>query len=594
MPPPPPPPDISPEIVLPPDSPYAQLSQQPALESAPQPAPEPVTQPSTMDFTATNAVQTTTSSPIESPSTSHFQSPRLLPLPRRAEPPTHESIIFETGNPDTGAIISGTLHISALSPESSTLLMESVPGLMTAAEMCNFVKPSIDSIVHLRALRQASERNRYLVAIRFKDTAHAVAFAHAFRGKPYLRGLIPETCAVRSVHSITFTSTARSSSPSRAKSKTKHNTQVFPNGAMFPRDITRDITHPFCAVCLERLDNHASALVTTFCNHTMHAACLGKWDLNRCPVCRHTHELTPEASVCMQCEQRDNLWMCVVCAFVGCGYYKSKHAQMHFAETQHPFAMNISDCTFWTGDTLSAGTVWDYVSERFVNRLASGDDGKIVEVDSRPNGGEITPGDGAAASSVNHGNDSCCSGSTRDGVVYDVENDRGVQAAVYASRMDAVVDEYRRQLESLQTEHVTECNRLQQEIEMLRMEVANGSKERKSLLKRVNDSDKEKKNLQDKNGFLKSLNETLLRDKQGWNEQVERLREELKESETSKSGLEEQLRDVMMHMEAQAKISGGESCRSDASELHGGDVLRVGPSPRKRLAMKTNRRYSGA
>jgi BRCA1-associated protein len=43
---------------------------------------------------------------------------------------------------------------------------------------------------------------------------------------------------------------------------------------------------PTCPVCLERLDEHISGVVTTVCNHQFHSDCLLAWGDTSCPVCR--------------------------------------------------------------------------------------------------------------------------------------------------------------------------------------------------------------------------------------------------------------------------------------------------------------------
>ncbi|GAB0497249.1 hypothetical protein MMPV_008573 [Pyropia vietnamensis] len=114
----------------------------------------------------------------------------------------------------------------------------------------------------------------------------------------------------------------------------------------------------------------------TVCGHTLHAACLRKWDINSCPVCRTAHELTPEATACMVCGTTDGLWMCLVCANVGCGRDVSYHALQHFEATHHPFAVALA--------ARAGGRVWDYVGDRFVHRLLTNlGDGKIVELPRR-------------------------------------------------------------------------------------------------------------------------------------------------------------------------------------------------------------------
>lgn len=249
------------------------------------------------------------------------------------------------------------------------------------------------------------------------------------------------------------------------------------------------------------------------------------------------------------------------------------------------------------------------------------DEGKVVEVDSggnahNPSGrGASTTGDAAG----NRGSDSCCGSSGAGRMMVDEDNDmneRAFQAAIYASGMDAVVDQYRKRMERMEADHVIERSQLKAHMERLQKQVSDQGKERKSMAKKLSEGEKEMRILRDKNEFLKSLNETLLRDKQAWNAEVERLSQVATQAQLTTKTLEEQLRDVMMHLETQSSIFGSsgngkgsagsssgaaadstsgsaESCRADVSELHGADVIRVGPSRRERLARKTNRRLSG-
>ena len=51
---------------------------------------------------------------------------------------------------------------------------------------------------------------------------------------------------------------------------------------------------PHCPVCLERLDQHISGVLTTVCNHSFHCTCLSQWADSSCPVCRYI--LAPPAA----------------------------------------------------------------------------------------------------------------------------------------------------------------------------------------------------------------------------------------------------------------------------------------------------------
>ena len=137
------------------------------------------------------------------------------------------------------------------------------------------------------------------------------------------------------------------------------------------------IDMPTCPVCLERLDTSVSGLLTIVCNHTFHCQCYARWPDCSCPVCRHAPYVADDGSgtavmdaACETCDSRDNLWMCLLCAHVGCGRTAGGHAQAHFQESLHPFSLQ-----------LGTQCVWDYVGDAYVHRLVQGEtDGKLVEV----------------------------------------------------------------------------------------------------------------------------------------------------------------------------------------------------------------------
>lgn len=141
---------------------------------------------------------------------------------------------------------------------------------------------------------------------------------------------------------------------------------------------------PTCAVCLDRLDISASGVLTTLCNHTFHQSCLYHWDNSSCPVCRYRYLLftgfySPPGwdriiiksiishhvsffliydshgdieSACEVCETTTNLWICLICANVGCGRYSREHAKKHYQETLHTYSLE-----------LATQRVWDYAGD---------------------------------------------------------------------------------------------------------------------------------------------------------------------------------------------------------------------------------------
>ncbi len=58
---------------------------------------------------------------------------------------------------------------------------------------------------------------------------------------------------------------------------------------------------PSCPVCLERLDQHISGVVTTVCNHRFHGECLRKWADASCPVCRCAACTAAGGAGCWRC-----------------------------------------------------------------------------------------------------------------------------------------------------------------------------------------------------------------------------------------------------------------------------------------------------
>jgi BRCA1-associated protein len=60
---------------------------------------------------------------------------------------------------------------------------------------------------------------------------------------------------------------------------------------------------------------------------------------------------------CSYCGMQETLWVCLTCAFVGCGRYSNKHAAQHYQETGHPFCLELS--------TLR---IWSYILSEFAHR----------------------------------------------------------------------------------------------------------------------------------------------------------------------------------------------------------------------------------
>ena len=99
-------------------------------------------------------------------------------------------------------------------------------------------------------------------------------------------------------------------------------------------------------------------------------------------MCRYTqddlgkrlHSSDSEAGLneCSVCRSDSNLWICLICGIVGCGRYDAAHAFLHYQESSHCFAMD-----------LTTQRVWDYASDGYVHRIVQNKtDGKLVELPS--------------------------------------------------------------------------------------------------------------------------------------------------------------------------------------------------------------------
>lgn len=158
----------------------------------------------------------------------------------------------------------------------------------------------------------------------------------------------------------------------------------------FPPPTPNLVELPTCPVCLERMDE-TNGLMTIPCSHVFHCTCLQNWKGAGCPVCRFTNASQEAAydpanpytqpfgadssNLCSVCDCADDLWICLICGYLGCGRYKGGHAKDHWKETAHSFALE-----------LETQHVWDYAGDMWVHRLIRDKgDGKVVELPGRSN-----------------------------------------------------------------------------------------------------------------------------------------------------------------------------------------------------------------
>ncbi|MQM18898.1 hypothetical protein Taro_051897 [Colocasia esculenta] len=408
---------------------------------------------------------------------------------------------FSSGNPR----IEETRGIMHLYPEDTSssppslpvgrkplLCVLEVPNHMTYADFCQFCGSFIQHVLEMRIVRNDGDEDRYSVLIGFDSQVSADEFYRHFNGKRF-SSLEADACHILYTVDVQYTGSIEHAQSSVISAE-----------------------QPTCPVCLERLDQDTSGILTTICNHSFHCSCISKWTDSSCPVCRYCQQ-QPEKSTCSVCETTENLWMCVICGFVGCGRYREGHAIKHWKETQHCYSLE-----------LETRRVWDYVGDNYVHRLIqSKTDGKLVEFD------------------YVHTNDTC--------EICECSTDTGISEALFNSKIEAISDEYnvllttqlenqRKYFESLLLEAEEETQR----------EISEAI-EKALNLKLQKIQSKLDKCIQERK-FLDELNENLLRNQETWKSKIleveEREQTAVRSRDEKIRNLEEQLLGLLARVEA--------------------------------------------
>ncbi|KAG5245510.1 BRCA1-associated protein [Salix suchowensis] len=426
----------------------------------------------------------------------HFRQPTA----EESSSSINEAFPFSSGNPRIEET-RGIMHLFSNKAVSDLpvgrkplVAVVGVPNHMTYADFCQFCASFIHHILEMRIVRLDGMEDRYSILIRFDTQDSTDKFYLHFNGRQF-NSLEEEVCRVLFTVDVQFTGYSGS---------LEHNQQS-------PTSTTEQ---PSCPVCLERLDQDMGGILTTICNHSFHCSCISKWTDSSCPVCRYCQQL-PEKSICFVCQTSENLWICVLCGFVGCGRYKGGHAILHWKETQHCYSLE-----------LDTQRVWDYVGDNYVHRLIqSKTDGKLVELNSH----------------CVHAYDGCeCA-------------DSGVSEALLESKVEAIVNEYNEllatQLENQKLYFETLLEEVKEETEREISEAVKKAIAQKlqKLQAKLDRCMKEKK-------FLDDLNENLVKNQEIWEAKISKIEERekmaLKMKDDKIQVLEEQLRDLMVSLEA--------------------------------------------
>lgn len=511
-----------------------------------------------------------------------------------------------------------------------------VPSSLSVGDFCRFAAALLPKVVEMRMVARGHESidtgtdettgnpnelnnnsritsGSYSVILRFTDQAAADEFALNYHDKKF-NAFAEETCKVLFVKKVEVFMGIEGSAgvPSVGTSQQTDSTEN-----------TGLIELPSCPVCLDRLDSEISGVVTTVCSHAFHASCIQNWEDNSCPVCRYTtdedtvprcgHPDCLRRGVDRSNSETNNLWACLICGSVGCGRYDDgKHALAHFHETNHCYAIE-----------LRTQRVWDYVRDGFVHRLIQSKTG-LVElapgaggngdgesrmfaspVRNRPTSSVDTTGTGSAKG--NNGNGLNNGVSLDHGLgEYDSDYplDPGLEEALVSSKLSHIHQEY----SELLTNQLDEQRRYFEGVVAAAMEEKEGAlsaaaaafKQAEIIASAVRDarearaelkSTKEElerykikvSNLEKEKEFLTSVNEQMTLNQRtlstNASKEIESASSTAEANYLRIKDLEEQVRDLMVFLDAREFSGGGEGASGSQSSqsIQGGDVLGIAP-----------------
>ncbi|KAG9450628.1 hypothetical protein H6P81_010593 [Aristolochia fimbriata] len=399
---------------------------------------------------------------------------------------------------------------------TSLVFVLAVPTHLSSDDFLRFCGPYVDHVSLVRYVRNDGVDDRYSVLVNFDSQDSANCFYADINGRRFSSSEV-EVCHMFFIAGVEYTE--------------------FTDIAGKPPVGYTEL--PTCPFCLERLDQEISGITTTLCDHSFQCSCISKWRDPSCPVCRFCLQ-QPAQPTCSVCQTSENLWICLICGFIGCGRYKQRHAIRHWEETQHCYSLD-----------LQIQRVWDYAGDNFVHRLnQSKYDGKSVKW-----------------SSGCHSTDEECG-------TCECSEDSGISGALFKSKSDAIVDEYNRLLTS-QLEN-------QRQIYESRVMEAKGKREKAiadaiemEVNLKLHDCQLELERCVDEIKVITGVNENLMEKQESWrnkvNETEQRVKATLKSRDDKIIDLEEQIRDLTVYIEAQKTFDK----MTDADDIRKGTVLPV-------------------
>lgn len=458
--------------------------------------------------------------------------------------------------------------------DCTTLCIPAVPAYMSPSDFLGFLGERWQGDISHCRMVMTSRMSRYLVLLKFRDSKRAKQWRREYDGKIF-NSMGSQACHVVFVKSITF------ERPTRARGRdysiSSNQAAVANSLKPFPPPTPNLVELPTCPVCLERMDE-TNGLMTVPCSHVFHCTCLQSWKGAGCPVCRFTNpseESDPSnpysqsfggssSNLCSVCDCVDDLWICLICGYVGCGRYKGGHAKDHWKDTAHCFALE-----------LETQYVWDYAGDMWVHRLIRDKgDGKVVELPMR--GNDTANSEGEEDDVVPRAKLQTIGMEYTHLITSQLESQRAYyeeminKMAVKASKFSAVAEKAAEQA----SEALEKSKYLEQNLNTL-------TKETVPQLER--DLEREKGKAKKGESLARSLGQALQEEKrinEGLMKRIEHLdgeaatmRKQMEEQKTEIADLKEMNRDLTMFISGQEKLKEMENeGKIQEGELEGGTM----------------------
>jgi len=458
-----------------------------------------------------------------------------------------DKINFISGNPEV-EVTKGIIHLFKQNVniiDTEMMCMLGVPAKHKTPDLLQLTAACHQDLEFIRIVHDSSP-NQYMILLKFTSKEAAKEFHAVYNGLPY-NNMEPEVCSVIPVSGLEQCNESEYSSPSSG-------TEL-----------------PYCTICLERMDESVSTVMTILCNHKFHSSCLAQWEDPTCPVCRYVQ--TPEVAhdqVCLDCQSTDDLWICLVCGYVGCGRYAGGHAHAHFMDTEHCYSMQ-----------LGHNRVWDYVGDNFVHRLVQNtEDGKLVEQEARRDGAKAKNEDGFEANEEKVD-------SLQLEYTYLLTSQLEDQRRYYEKKLGRIEEAAGHELSELtHRAKMTEDEKhsLNEELELVK-------REKVKMESKFNQLSQKLSKLSTELTEEKQLNKSLRENQDDWQHKLKRTEIELNVTKEMKdkeiSDLKEQVRDLMFFLEAKDKVQ--ESEFKDEIE-EGNIIVAENAQPAARKTSKSGKR----